>query len=359
MLGKITFLTKRRPMGRDLFNDPYGRFFYLPSELAKLGYDVTVVAVSYRAGEDDQHEKHGIHWKSVSFIPNVLAAYGSLQEIIDTTPPRWIVGCSDTYFGILAERIARTRGCYSVIDAYDNYCSYIPWAKPLHNVWNRAIARSDLTTVAGPSLAELWDPLRGSKGSTVIPMAPDPVGFFLRDRYRSRYDLGLPIDAPLVGYSGSIGSSRGIETLFEACDLARKSRPDLTLVLSGRISNATKLPANTIYLGYLPKELVPSLINAFDVMAVINKDSSFGNYSYPIKLYEAMACQIPIVASRTRSTEYIAREYPEFLVDPSNVSELSIALLDALDRGRVTYQTVPTWSDSAWKLHLALQKLLI
>lgn len=358
MPGKIAFLTKRRPMGRDLLNDPYGRFYYLPLELAKLGYDVTVVALSYVAGETERSSEHGLSWESISLRPNPWSAYHALEHVVRAASPDWVVGCSDTYFGILAERLARNLGCRSVIDAYDNYCAYVPWASPLHLLWYRAITRCDLTTVAGPSLSEEWAQHCRGRRSVVIPMAPDPCGFFLRDRYRSRNAIGLPLDRPIVGYSGSISDERGIETLFDAFTHARQQCPELTLVLSGRLSDKVRLPSNTIYLGYLPNESVPDLINCFDVMAVINKDSRFGNYSYPVKLYEAMACKVPVIASRTKSTEWILSGFPELLVEPSNVAALSNAILAALTRGRIDYPQLPSWSSSAQLLDQSLIDLI-
>ncbi len=344
-------------MERDLFNDPYGRFYYLPRELADLGYEVTIIAVSYRAGENSRRREHGLAWESVSIRPSVWSALRAIEDIIAKASPNWIVGCSDTYFGIMAERIARKLGCLSVIDAYDNYCSYIPWAKPLHMLWDRAIAQCDLATVAGPSLVDLWAPQRRARGSVIIPMAPDPSGFFLRDRFRARHSLGLPVDAPIVGYSGSISAKRGIETLFDAVAAARKSRPDLTLVLSGRLSETVKLPPNTIYLGYLPNAQVPIVINSFDVMVVVNKDSSFGHYSFPVKLYEAMACKVPVIASRTRSTEWILSDYPELLVAPGDATALSTAIVAAIEHGRIDYPRLPTWPNSARLLDQALARI--
>ncbi len=354
MRAKVVFLTKRRPMNRDLLHDPYGRFYYLPRGLAERGYDVTVVLFSYRSGENVSERVHGIQWHSLSPVPGVTGFSRRLRCILDDAKPDWIIGCSDTYFGIAAEHLARRFNCRSAIDAYDNYCAYIPWAKPLHYLWRRAVSRADLATVAGPSLAELWRPLRTARGSVVVPMAPDPDGFHLIDRFRARHDLGLPGDKPLVGYTGSIHPQRGIDRLFRAFEQARLQRPDLTLVLSGRLAPEVTLPPNCIYLGFLPQRDVPKLINSLDVMAVINKDSSFGNYSYPVKLYEAMACQVPVVASRTASTRWILRDFPDLLTDPGDIGQLRDRLLHALRYGRVHYTGVTTWDDSAEILHTAL-----
>lgn len=46
----------------------------------------------------------------------------------------------------------------------------------------------------------------------------------------------------------------------------------------------------------------------------MNTPGAFGDYSYPIKLYEAMACGRPVVASRTASTAWVLRDFPDRLV---------------------------------------------
>ncbi|ANX03477.1 hypothetical protein PG2T_04240 [Immundisolibacter cernigliae] len=46
----------------------------------------------------------------------------------------------------------------------------------------------------------------------------------------------------------------------------------------------------------------------------MNTPGAFGDYSYPIKLYEAMACGRPVVAARTASTAWVLRDFPGRLV---------------------------------------------
>ena len=118
---KLLFLCKRRPMGRDLLTNPYGRFFYLPKLLAERGHDVTVALLDYQGDVDRNVDAHGIRWLSLS----VRRYKGGVLRSIGSAPPDWIVGFSDTYFGILARRLARRVGSRYAIDAYDNYESYI------------------------------------------------------------------------------------------------------------------------------------------------------------------------------------------------------------------------------------------
>jgi glycosyltransferase involved in cell wall biosynthesis len=83
-----------------------------------------------------------------------------------------------------------------------------------------------------------------------------------------------------------------------------------------------------------------------DVLVVTNRASSFGHYSYPVKLYEAMSCQVPVVATRTRATEWILDGHRDCLVQPANPRELSVAILRALKAPDADYGSVPTWNSS-------------
>jgi glycosyltransferase involved in cell wall biosynthesis len=140
--------------------------------------------------------------------------------------------------------------------------------------------------------------------------------------------------------------SRGVEILFEAWTRLRQTRPDVGLVLSGRQWGNVPVPESAHSLGYIGDEKVPLLLNCMDTLAVINRDSAFGRYSHPVKLYEAMTCQVPVVVTATAATEWILRDYPELLVPPGDAGALAARLDAVLERGRIAYRDVPDWQSA-------------
>lgn len=350
---KLLFLCKRFPQGRDLLLRPYGRFYHLPRLLAAHGHQVHVCLLSYRRLTPVRTVFDGVHWSSDDLWPNGLARYLARQdESAKALQPDWVIGLSDTYFGIMAQRLAGRYGARSVIDAYDNFEAYMPWALPLHWWWRRAVANADLVTAAGPHLA---DRLRsqGARRCEVLPMAADPA-FAEMDRAQCRARLGLPVDRRLIGQIGAFDQRRGHAVVLEALDQVMRSHPDVSLVLSGSASTAFNTPPRTYGLGYLSDEQLPALVNSLDVAVVSLADNSFCRYSYPAKLAEAMACNVPVVASATGPSRWMLGDDDRFLAPVGDAPAMAEGILRNLRVGRARYPTRPSWSEVADRMQVLL-----
>ncbi len=345
-------------MGRDLIARPYGRFYYLPYYLAERGHEVTLLLLDYRNDTPVDMQRDGIRWISEPLaIRNPGRYTGRLRQLLGVDRPDWVIGLSDTYFGILAQHYGDNYGIRSCIDAYDNFESYIPWLKPLHVLWRKALSRVDLVTAAGPGLAQYMLRQRKGRPVVVVPMAADPIGFRPLSKVECRSRMGLPVERRLIGYCGSVHKNRGLDVLFAATERLHKTHPDLLLVLSGRRGKNMPLPDSACELGYVEDDKMPLLLNSMDALTVINRPSSFGNYSYPVKLYEAMACQIPIIATETPATRWILRDYPELLVPPSLPDALSERIEQNLETGRVDYGQISDWNSVCGGFEKALLDL--
>lgn len=355
---RILFACKRRPQQRDLLVRPYGRFHYLPLELAALGHEVHVALIGHRGDDaDDADERcdRGIAWSSRDI--RKLGFRRTVADLHATTArfaPDWVIGCSDAWVGCLAARMARHAGARLALDAYDDYETYMPWNLPLRWAWRRAIATAELVTAAGPQLAaRLQSHRHGGRQAEVVPMAADP-GFVPMDRIPCREALGLPANAPLIGYSGSWARKRGTHVLLESFQRMRSRHPDARLVLSGRPPADACAAPGVISLGYLEDARLPVLLNALNVACIITADTGFGRYSYPAKLCEAMACGIPVVATATQPVCWMLRDHPEFLADVGNAEDIASRMLDGLGTGRMNYGPSPSWKNGARTLETML-----
>jgi glycosyltransferase involved in cell wall biosynthesis len=350
-------LSKRRPQKRDLITRPYGRFFYLPKYLAEQSHEVRLLLLSYKNEPPQQIDLDGIHCYSESLLPwGPRDYFQRAEQIIAAKKPDWIIGFSDIWYALAAFYLGHKHGIRVLIDAYDNYESYIPWFKPLHSVWRTALYRADAVTAAGPNLANLMAKERSEKESYVVPMSADPI-FTPLDKNQCRRWLNLPLEKKILGYCGGFAAKRGYNILFDAFERLKKHIPDLVLVLSGRMPKTLKAPKGCLSLGYLPDHLMPVLLNSLDTLSVLNMPSAFGSFSYPSKLYEAMRCRIPVVVSRTPSTEWILSNHPEFLVPPFDSDAFAATALETLQLKSFTYSVQNDWKSSARILSDILQSI--
>ena len=259
--------------------------------------------------------------------------------------PDWIIGCSDTWAGWLAYRLARRLGCSLAIDAYDNFESYMPLNFPLHMMWRRAVAAADVVTAAGPQLAERLQRARSSlrRKVDVLQMTADPA-FVPLDKTESRNRLNLPLHRPLLGYSGAWTRSRGSASILEAFARLRRALPDAGLVLTGKPPAEAISAEGVIALGYLPDNDMPHVVNAMDLSCVMLANTAFGRFSYPAKLYESMACRIPVVASATEPVAWILNEDRRFLAPVGDTEKYAEKMQQNLVLGRPEYPAQPSWS---------------
>lgn len=347
---KLVALSKRSPMGRDLMTRPYGRFFNLARMLSRQGHEVHLILLSYDLKRVERRVVDGVQVSAGG--PGVY-----LQEVIrtmQTVRPDWVAGFSDTYYGIVAQQLGRWFQVPSWIDAYDNYESYIPGLKPLHHLWRRALRGAALVSAAGPGLASLMSEGREGRRTVVLPMAADPVGFVPRDRGECRRELGIGENQTCVGFCGSISRSRDIDVLFGAFELLRGTNPDIRLILSGRLEKGLVLPHGAQWLGYVSDNAVPTVINSLDVLAVVNRRTAFGDYSHPVKLYEAMACQVVVVATETPATQWILEGFEELLVPAGDEAALAERIQAVIGRRRVDYGEPIGWDEVAKRVEKIL-----
>jgi glycosyltransferase involved in cell wall biosynthesis len=246
--------------------------------------------------------------------------------------------------------------CRLAIDAYDNFESYIPASLPLHFLWRRAVKAADLVTAAGPQLADLLGRSRRREATPVhvVPMTADPP-FKPLDRVKSRDVFHLPRDAPLFGYSGGWTKSRGSNLILDAFELVRKELPQAQLVLTGKPPAEATAMQGVTTLGYLPDQAMPNVINAVDLSCVVLANTSFGRYSYPAKLCESIACNVPVVASATQAVSWMLNGDTRFLANVDDAADYAARMLANYQITDPGYARQPAWAELAERYDLLLK----
>jgi glycosyltransferase involved in cell wall biosynthesis len=343
---KLLFLSKRHPQGRDLITRPYGRFHFLPHLLAGNGAQCLTILGNYKDEPEISTEVGNVQVHSLRVFPNTLRFRNKAMELGRAFQPDAVIGFSDTWFGILAARISRQTGSRLIIDAYDNYEAYIPAAKPLHWLWRRSLRQADALSAAGPQLLELLRESNPYAGNAVVPMCADPI-FRPQASISARLSLGLPEDRKLVGYLGTADPTRGFDLFETAISGLMKQRQDFDVVISGRSDFELGLPQERVHrLGYISDQLMPALNSSCDLLLCLNRDSPFGRYSYPVKIYESLACRRPVLASDTAPARWILGGEERCLARLENADDLG-KKLDALLDNPIVLPEHPGWEYSA------------
>jgi glycosyltransferase involved in cell wall biosynthesis len=181
------------------------------------------------------------------------------------------------------------------------------------------------------------------------------------DQSQARKTLGLPLDAQLIGTAGAITANRDIRTLFDAFLMLASENRFLHLIIAGPRDHTPSYYQHPriIDLGVLPHDQVPLLFSALDVAVVCNRDSEFGRYCFPLKLFEIIACGTPIVAAKIGDVAAILAGYPNSLYIPGDASGLARLVLHQLERpDRLTDLTIPTWDEMSGLVEIYFRSIL-
>jgi glycosyltransferase involved in cell wall biosynthesis len=180
---------------------------------------------------------------------------------------------------------------------------------------------------------------QGMDGNKIL-VAPDGVDlekFNLKEtQVECRQKLNLPLDKKIVLYTGHLYKWKGVQVLARAAKFLDK---DTLIVFVGgtkkdeqdfKIEN--KELDNILILGHQPHLKIPYYLKAADVLVLPNsgKKEISQYWTSPMKMFEYMASQGPIVASDLPSIREILNENNAILVQPDNPKALAEGINQAL-----------------------------
>jgi glycosyltransferase involved in cell wall biosynthesis len=149
-------------------------------------------------------------------------------------------------------------------------------------------------------------------------------------RLSVRKSLDLGADTPLVLGVGRMDQQKGIDTTVKAFKLLSRRIPDAVLLIAGRPGNATAQIENESLdfpnirlLGH--RSDVPDLMCAADVLSFPSRWEGLGG-----TVVEALALQLPLVASNIAPIAEVIGDVGWPLVDPDYPGALAEALISVL-----------------------------
>jgi len=198
----------------------------------------------------------------------------------------------------------------------------------------------------------------------VIYNGVDSDRFAPGSRSEARTRLGLSSQSPLLLYVGNLKSSKGCLDLLEAFPALLAEQPLARLVYVGPgpcrgalLERAAALGcSDSVSLaGPVAHAALGDWFRAADLLCLPSH-----NEGVPNVILEAMACGVPVVATRVGGIPEVVPEYAGLLVPPRESASLSTALVDAAarewDSSRIAaHASGFRWDDNVARLSGILQ----
>lgn len=169
--------------------------------------------------------------------------------------------------------------------------------------------------------------------------AYDPERFErLPSAREARAELGLALEGPLVVYTGGLLAWKGVDLVVEAA----RELPEVQVVIAGgmdadveRLRARAEGLANLRIDGFQPPERVALYLAAADLGLAPNRSSPAisARHTSPLKVFEAMAAGLPLVASDLQSLrELLEHGKDAWLVPPDDARALAEGIRALLER---------------------------
>lgn len=143
-----------------------------------------------------------------------------------------------------------------------------------------------------------------------------------------------------IGFVGTLKAWHDVETLLDAFVLLQLQRPDVWLLIVGDGPQRQKLQktvqaraiSGVAFAGAVSPATVPDWLNRIDI-AVAPYPQLADFYFSPLKIYEYMAAQLPVVATRVgHLAEVIDHGVTGMLVEPGDATALCVLLRQLVDQ---------------------------
>ncbi|KMP11482.1 hypothetical protein UR09_03175 [Candidatus Nitromaritima sp. SCGC AAA799-A02] len=209
---------------------------------------------------------------------------------------------------------------------------------------------------------------------TVIPNGIDMDRFNPLDRAVARKEVGLPPERSVLLTVGSLGAYKGHDYLIQALPEILKENKDVHLVIVGGGETRSRLESTAASLnledrvtlaGLQKEESIPAWFNAADIFVLPSLREGTPNV-----LLEAMACQLPVVATPVGGIgQLIENGRNGLLIPPESSTDIAQSVISLLkdknlreSMGRSARETIlsqyGTWNRQANLLKSLYNRIL-
>lgn len=274
-------------------------------------------------------------------------------------------------------RLNRIPVVQEVNGPYEDLFVAWPWTAKLKGLFvfllRTQIRWADLVIAVTPGLAD-WALREGARWAEVVPNGANATLF----RPDAPLEGGIDLPNNYVLFFGALAPWQGIDTMLSAVEMPSWPR-EVALVIVGdgaerpKVEEAVRVHhPRVVYLGKQPYRAMPGVIARS--LAVLSVQESTTKRlaemgAFPLKLFEAMACGVPVVVSDLPGMAHLVREGGVgWIVPPGDaraVAEAVGRLFRQAEerrrmgmRGRELVERAHSWDHRAAETHYLLLRLL-
>jgi len=339
---KILVLIKRFSTNKDLVMQDFGRQVRLFEHIRDLGHEVDFLCMDFKKFESKTVRKNKINYYIEPFSLTKLGIFlRKLDTLLRTNNYNVIVAATSPLLGIVGyfySKKYKIKFAYDLQDSFDIYDEYkIPFVRLFDKY---VIKNCDVLICVSRTLMHRVRRFR-KKPTYVVENGIEKDLFKPIDKLTARKVLHLPLKAKIIVHIGLLARIKGYDIMIDAFRKVRHKYPEAYLLLSGEIykyDQDIKLGQEHVIFRKFPKRQDVVLgINAADVAMLPNPKNNFTEYSFPYKIVEYMACNVPIVATRIGDVAVLLKKYKGSLCEP-NADDMSEKIIKKLQKDkRVDY----------------------
>jgi glycosyltransferase involved in cell wall biosynthesis len=297
--------------------------------VARAGHDV-LLAAPREARIFSEAARFGVEALALPIARKNVRGFVAMRGLLARRPFDVVNTHSSTDSWLTALAIASGAGGHAALVRTRHISAPLPRNAATRWLYTRASRR--IVTTGERLRAQVVEETGVSAARVVsIPTGIDLARFAPGERAAARRDLGLPLDATLVGIVATLRSWKGHRFLLDA--MAALARPGLHLAIVGDGPQREALGAQVDRLGIGERVIfagnrddVATWMRAFDVFCL----PSYANEGVPQSLMQAMACGLAPVTTAVGSIPEIVTDGINGLVVPVQDAEALAAAIATL-----------------------------
>lgn len=241
-----------------------------------------------------------------------------------------VLHCTNATAGVLGRVAARLAGAPPVVVAEHSTGRALLWQRTLLPAANVLLSRGTTVVACGRSqVSTLRRERHRASAIRVIVNGVDPGVYRTgADRRAAREELGIPAAEVTVGIVAALRPEKNHEAFLRVARLVADGGPQVGFVIVGDGPQRARLESLSAEFGLTTRVTflgaradVPRVLEAMDVVMLTSHPVV---ETFPLSILEAMAAEIPVVATRVGDVADIVVEgVTGFVVDPGDIDTLT------------------------------------